>query len=35
MLARDVVVYGALLWGQFSADLQSAVADSFSARYVE
>jgi hypothetical protein len=35
MLARDVVVYGALLWGQFAKDLGGGVADSFAARYAE
>jgi NAD(P)H-dependent FMN reductase len=35
MLARDVVVYGALLWGQFAHDLEARTADSFAARYAE
>jgi FMN reductase len=33
MLARDLVVYGALIREQFQLDLASGVADSFAARY--
>jgi FMN reductase len=33
MLARDLVVYGALLRGQFLGDLQTGVAETFAARY--
>jgi len=33
MLARDIIVYGQLLRGQFNADLSAGVADTFSARY--
>jgi FMN reductase len=33
MLARDLVVYGALLRGQFRKDLEAGVSDSFASRY--
>ena len=33
MLARDTVIYGAILHQQFAADVDAAVEDSFSARY--
>jgi FMN reductase len=35
MLARDLVVYGALLRRQFQDDLASGVADTFAARYAD
>ena len=33
MLARDLVVYGSLIRGQFQADLRDAAAETFAARY--
>ena len=33
MLARDLVVYGALIRGQFQADLADGITDTFAARY--
>jgi FMN reductase len=33
MLARDVMVYGAMLRQQFQADIEQSVADSFASRY--
>ena len=33
MLARDSVIYGELLRGQFQRDLESSVAETFAARY--
>jgi FMN reductase len=33
MLARDLVVYGALLRGQFLKDVQGGTTDTFAARY--
>jgi hypothetical protein len=33
MLARDLVVYGGLIRGQFNKDLSSDVTDTFVARY--
>jgi FMN reductase len=33
MLARDLVVYGSLIRGQFQADLVAGVTDTFAARY--
>jgi NAD(P)H-dependent FMN reductase len=33
MLARDLVVYGALIRGQFQADLAGGITESFAARY--
>lgn len=33
MLARDLVVYGALIRGQFQVDLADGVTETFAARY--
>lgn len=33
MLSRDIVIYGALIRGQFQADLAAGVTDTFAARY--